>query len=162
LLTAVARSRAWMNDLSEGRVNSFEEIARSENKKAAVEKKQDEHRAVCKGLEAEVQRRQDAVGWAKRKVEEARSEVLKAPARELLALHKRLRAAKERVGRHLRVLSRNHAIAREDEHWDALPSHEPSVDMDTGDLQAVIAQLETDPDVSLDGVIKALKEYYGS
>ena len=32
LLTAIARARSWMNDLSEGRVNSFEEIARSENK----------------------------------------------------------------------------------------------------------------------------------
>ena len=32
LLTAIARARAWMNDLSEGRVNSFEEIARIENK----------------------------------------------------------------------------------------------------------------------------------
>ena len=32
LLTAIARARAWMNDLSEGRVNSFEEIARNENK----------------------------------------------------------------------------------------------------------------------------------
>ena len=27
-----ARARSWMNDLSEGRVNSFEEIARRENK----------------------------------------------------------------------------------------------------------------------------------
>jgi site-specific DNA recombinase len=32
LLTAIARARSWMNDLVEGRVNSFEEIARSENK----------------------------------------------------------------------------------------------------------------------------------
>jgi hypothetical protein len=32
LLTAIARARSWMNDLSEGRVNSFEEIARSESK----------------------------------------------------------------------------------------------------------------------------------
>ena len=32
LLTAIARARSWMNDLIEGRVNSFEEIARSENK----------------------------------------------------------------------------------------------------------------------------------
>ena len=32
LLTAIARARSWMNDLFEGRVNSFEEIARSENK----------------------------------------------------------------------------------------------------------------------------------
>jgi site-specific DNA recombinase len=32
LLTATARARSWMNDLSEGRVNSFEEIARRENK----------------------------------------------------------------------------------------------------------------------------------
>jgi hypothetical protein len=32
LLTAIARARFWMNDLTEGRVNSFEEIARSENK----------------------------------------------------------------------------------------------------------------------------------
>jgi site-specific DNA recombinase len=32
LLTAIARARPWMNDLSEGRVNSFEEIARRENK----------------------------------------------------------------------------------------------------------------------------------
>jgi site-specific DNA recombinase len=32
LLTAIARARSWMNDLTEGRVNSFEEIARSENK----------------------------------------------------------------------------------------------------------------------------------
>ena len=32
LLIAIARARSWMNDLSEGRVNSFEEIARSENK----------------------------------------------------------------------------------------------------------------------------------
>jgi hypothetical protein len=32
LLTAIARARSWMNDLSEGRVNSFEEITRSENK----------------------------------------------------------------------------------------------------------------------------------
>jgi site-specific DNA recombinase len=32
LLTAIARARSWMNDLSEGRVSSFEEIARSENK----------------------------------------------------------------------------------------------------------------------------------
>ena len=32
LLTAIARARSWMNDLSEGRVDSFEEIARSENK----------------------------------------------------------------------------------------------------------------------------------
>ena len=32
LLTAIARARSWMNDLREGRVNSFEEIARSENK----------------------------------------------------------------------------------------------------------------------------------
>jgi site-specific DNA recombinase len=31
LLIAIARARSWMNDLSEGRVNSFE-IARSENK----------------------------------------------------------------------------------------------------------------------------------
>ena len=31
LLTAIARARSWMNDLTEGRVNSFEEIARSEN-----------------------------------------------------------------------------------------------------------------------------------
>ena len=31
LLTA-ARARSWMNDLTEGRVNSFKEIARSENK----------------------------------------------------------------------------------------------------------------------------------
>jgi hypothetical protein len=30
--TAIARARSWMNDLSEGRVGSFEEIARSENK----------------------------------------------------------------------------------------------------------------------------------
>jgi site-specific DNA recombinase len=32
LLTAIAWARSWMNDLSEGRVGSFEEIARSENK----------------------------------------------------------------------------------------------------------------------------------
>jgi site-specific DNA recombinase len=32
LLTAIARARCWTNDLTEGRVNSFEEIARSENK----------------------------------------------------------------------------------------------------------------------------------
>ena len=32
LLTAIARARSWMNDLNEGRVNSFEAIARSENK----------------------------------------------------------------------------------------------------------------------------------
>jgi site-specific DNA recombinase len=32
LLTAIARARSWMNDLTEGRLNSFEEIARSENK----------------------------------------------------------------------------------------------------------------------------------
>jgi site-specific DNA recombinase len=32
LLTAIARARSWMNDLTEGRVKSFEEIARSENK----------------------------------------------------------------------------------------------------------------------------------
>ena len=32
LLTAIARARSWMNDLSEGRVNSFEEIAQSESK----------------------------------------------------------------------------------------------------------------------------------
>ncbi len=32
LLIAIARARSWMNDLTEGRVNSFEEIARSENK----------------------------------------------------------------------------------------------------------------------------------
>jgi site-specific DNA recombinase len=32
LLIAIARARSWMNDLCEGRVNSFEEIARSENK----------------------------------------------------------------------------------------------------------------------------------
>jgi DNA invertase Pin-like site-specific DNA recombinase len=32
LLTAIARARSWMNDLSEGRANSFEEIARRENK----------------------------------------------------------------------------------------------------------------------------------
>jgi hypothetical protein len=32
LLTAIARARSWMSDLMEGRVNSFEEIARSENK----------------------------------------------------------------------------------------------------------------------------------
>jgi hypothetical protein len=32
LLPAIARARSWMNDLSEGRVNSFEEIARRENK----------------------------------------------------------------------------------------------------------------------------------
>jgi site-specific DNA recombinase len=32
LLIAIARARSWMNDLSGGRVNSFEEIARSENK----------------------------------------------------------------------------------------------------------------------------------
>jgi site-specific DNA recombinase len=32
LLTTIARARSWMNDLTEGRVNSFEEIARSENK----------------------------------------------------------------------------------------------------------------------------------
>jgi site-specific DNA recombinase len=32
LLTAIARARSWMNDLGEGRINSFEEIARSENK----------------------------------------------------------------------------------------------------------------------------------
>jgi site-specific DNA recombinase len=32
LLTAIATARSWMNDLSEGRVNSFEAIARSENK----------------------------------------------------------------------------------------------------------------------------------
>jgi hypothetical protein len=32
LLTAMARARSWMQDLSEGRVNSFEQIARSENK----------------------------------------------------------------------------------------------------------------------------------
>ena len=31
MLTA-ARARSWMNDLTEGRVNSFKEIARSENK----------------------------------------------------------------------------------------------------------------------------------
>jgi site-specific DNA recombinase len=32
LLIAIARARSWMNDLTEGRVNSFVEIARSENK----------------------------------------------------------------------------------------------------------------------------------
>ena len=32
MLTAIARARSWMKDLSEGRVGSFEEIARSENK----------------------------------------------------------------------------------------------------------------------------------
>jgi ParB-like chromosome segregation protein Spo0J len=32
LLAAIARARSWMNDLVEGRGNSFEEIARSENK----------------------------------------------------------------------------------------------------------------------------------
>jgi site-specific DNA recombinase len=32
LLAAIARARSWMHDLIEGRVNSFEEIARSENK----------------------------------------------------------------------------------------------------------------------------------
>jgi site-specific DNA recombinase len=32
LLTAIARARSWTNDLTEGRVNSFEEIARIENK----------------------------------------------------------------------------------------------------------------------------------
>ena len=32
LLTAIARARSWMNDLSEGRIDSFEEIARGENK----------------------------------------------------------------------------------------------------------------------------------
>ena len=32
LLTAIARARSLMNDLTEGRVNSFEKIARSENK----------------------------------------------------------------------------------------------------------------------------------
>ena len=32
LLTAIARARSWMNDLTEGRVSSFEAIARSENK----------------------------------------------------------------------------------------------------------------------------------
>jgi len=32
LLTAIARARAWMNDLAEGRVESFEEIAQRENK----------------------------------------------------------------------------------------------------------------------------------
>ena len=32
LLIAIARARSWMNDLNEGRVNSFEAIARSENK----------------------------------------------------------------------------------------------------------------------------------
>jgi site-specific DNA recombinase len=32
LLTAIARARSWISDLTEGRVNSFEEIARSENK----------------------------------------------------------------------------------------------------------------------------------
>ena len=32
LLTAIARARSWMNDLTEGRINSFEEIARSQNK----------------------------------------------------------------------------------------------------------------------------------
>ena len=32
LLTAIARARSWMNDLTEGRVNSFEAIARSEKK----------------------------------------------------------------------------------------------------------------------------------
>jgi site-specific DNA recombinase len=32
LLIAIARARSWMNDLTEGRVNSFEAIARSENK----------------------------------------------------------------------------------------------------------------------------------
>jgi site-specific DNA recombinase len=32
LLTAIARAHSWISDLMEGRVNSFEEIARSENK----------------------------------------------------------------------------------------------------------------------------------
>jgi site-specific DNA recombinase len=32
LLTAIARARSWMNDLSEGRANAFEEIARREGK----------------------------------------------------------------------------------------------------------------------------------
>jgi site-specific DNA recombinase len=32
LLISIARARSWMNDLTEGRVNSFEAIARSENK----------------------------------------------------------------------------------------------------------------------------------
>jgi site-specific DNA recombinase len=32
LPTAIARARSWMNDLSEGRVASFDEIARRENK----------------------------------------------------------------------------------------------------------------------------------
>jgi site-specific DNA recombinase len=32
LLTAIAKARAWMNDLAEGRVGSFEEIAQREEK----------------------------------------------------------------------------------------------------------------------------------
>ena len=32
LLTAIARARSWMNDLGRGRVASFEEVARRENK----------------------------------------------------------------------------------------------------------------------------------
>src|SRR5271169_490020 len=32
LLTAIARARSWMDDLIEGRVNSFDDIARRENK----------------------------------------------------------------------------------------------------------------------------------
>jgi site-specific DNA recombinase len=32
LLIAIARARSWMNDLSDGRGNSFEAIARNENK----------------------------------------------------------------------------------------------------------------------------------
>jgi hypothetical protein len=32
LLTSVARACAWINDLSQSRINSFEEIARSESK----------------------------------------------------------------------------------------------------------------------------------
>jgi site-specific DNA recombinase len=32
LLTAIAKARAWMSDLAEGRVESFEDIARRENK----------------------------------------------------------------------------------------------------------------------------------
>ena len=32
LLTAIARARSWMNDLSDGRANSFDDIARREGK----------------------------------------------------------------------------------------------------------------------------------
>jgi hypothetical protein len=32
LLTAIAKARAWMNDIAEGRVESFDDIATTENK----------------------------------------------------------------------------------------------------------------------------------